>query len=48
MLLPWKSFFESQDKYPFVIEVFFENPLSEAWLHFVHNQASIFQAAVEK
>jgi hypothetical protein len=48
MLLPVISFFESLDKVPFVIKAFFENPLSEAWPHFGHNQASIFHAAIEK
>jgi hypothetical protein len=26
----------------------FQNPLSNGWLHFMHNQAYIFRAAVEK
>jgi hypothetical protein len=48
LFLPLKSYFQSQDKYPLFLPNFFENPLSEVWLYFVHIQASSFHEAVKK
>ena len=48
MFVPLKSYFESQNECPFLIKSFFENPLSEAWLYFLHNQASTFHSAVQR
>lgn len=42
MFEPLKSFFLSLKQCPTVIKDFFENPLSEAWLCFVHCQAAMF------
>lgn len=48
MFLPLKLYFQSQDKCPLFLLNFFKDPLSEAWLYFVDNQASFFHAAVLK
>ena len=43
---PLKSFFLSEAKCPVVLKNFFEDPLSELWLWFIHNQLVLFNAAV--
>ncbi|GLV61240.1 hypothetical protein CBL_21069, partial [Carabus blaptoides fortunei] len=46
MFLPLKAYFQSQEKYPMLILKFFENPMAEAWPHFINSQASLFHKAV--
>ena len=41
-----KSYFLSLDNCPNMLFSFFSDPLSECWLLFVHNQASVFHSAV--
>jgi hypothetical protein len=48
LFLPLKSYFQSQDICPLFLQNFFETPLSEVWLYFVHSQASSFHEAVKK
>jgi hypothetical protein len=48
LFLPLKSYFQSQDKCPLFLLNFFENPLSEVWLYFIHSQASSVHEAVKK
>jgi hypothetical protein len=43
-----KSYFLSQAKCPVLLKDFFNNPSSEAWLHFVHSQSYIFHQTVLK
>lgn len=42
-----KSYFESQSRCPTVIKQFFDDPLSEVWLNFVHTQAAIFHSVIK-
>ena len=46
MFLPLKAYFQSQEKCPKLILKFFENPMAEAWLHFINTQALIFHKAI--
>jgi hypothetical protein len=46
MFVPLKSYFESQEKCPTVIQQFFLNPLAQVWLHFAHSQAETFHSTV--
>lgn len=39
---PLKEYFLSQPKCPTILKSFFEDPVSEAWLFFVHCQATLF------
>lgn len=48
IFLPLKLYFQSHDKCPLFLLNFLENPLSEVWLYFAHNQASSFHEAVKK
>jgi hypothetical protein len=43
-----KSYFLSLPQCPVVIKTFLDNPLSEAWMYFVHCQASRFNEVVTK
>ena len=45
---PLKDYFQSIKKCPTVIKTFFENDLSEIWLLFLHNQASLFEETIRK
>ena len=45
-LKPLQSFFLSEVKCPVVLKNFFEDPLSELWVWFIHNQLVLFNAAV--
>ncbi|XP_075437304.1 uncharacterized protein LOC142475230 isoform X1 [Ascaphus truei] len=42
-----KSYFSSQENVPTTIVAFFENPVGEAWLWFVHHQLSLFSDAIK-
>jgi hypothetical protein len=43
-----KSYFSSLPHCPTVIQAFFEDPLSETWMYFVHCQSSHFNRSVTK
>lgn len=45
---PLKSYFLSLEKCPVVLENFFCSEVSELWLKFIHNQASMFQNVIQK
>lgn len=45
---PLRSYFLSLEKYPKILESFFNNELSEILMYFVHNQASIFHKTIKK
>ncbi|KAJ8889898.1 hypothetical protein PR048_009403 [Dryococelus australis] len=47
MFVPLKLYFQSQEKCPNVIKIHFGNPLFEAWLWFIHSQASTFHDSVK-
>jgi len=46
MFVPLKSYFESQEKCPMVIQQCFCNPLAEVWLVFAHSMAETFHSTV--
>lgn len=41
-----KEYFLSQEKCPTVLQQFFNDPCSEAWLFFAHSQATIFHRSI--
>ena len=43
---PLKAYFASIPKCPVVLQNFFSDPTSEAWLYFVHAQAAYFQSSI--
>lgn len=46
MYEPLKSYFLSIDKCPIVLQTIFEDPSSELWLMFFHNQSSMFHKTI--
>jgi hypothetical protein len=42
MFKPLKSYFMSINQCPAAIKLFFDNPLSEAWMFFIQSQAALF------
>lgn len=46
MYEPLKSYFLSIDKCPIVLQTIFEDPSSELWLMFLHNQSSMFHKTI--
>ncbi|CAH1984451.1 unnamed protein product [Acanthoscelides obtectus] len=46
MFEPLKAYFLSTDNCPTVLKQFFQNPISEAWMWFVHNIASLFHKVI--
>lgn len=46
MYEPLKSYFQSIDNCPTIIKQFFNNPVSEVWMWFVHNVASQFHEGI--
>lgn len=45
---PLKAYFLNRDKCPTILKTFFNGELSEEWLFFVHNQASMFHQYILK
>ena len=43
-----KEFYSAEEKCPVVLKQFFENPCSELWLWFTHNQLALFNATILK
>lgn len=43
-----KDFFLNEDKAPKILVQFFSNPLSEAYLWFIHSQLNTFQHGIKK
>lgn len=48
MYAPLKSYFLSLEKPPVILKKFFEDPLSEALLFFVHSLAAVFHCNTAK
>ncbi|CAH1971283.1 unnamed protein product [Acanthoscelides obtectus] len=46
MFEPLKAYFLSIDNCPTVLKQFFQNPINEAWMWFVHNIASLFHKVI--
>lgn len=47
MYVPLKSFFVSEDKCPVVLRTMFEDPLTELWLAFVHENLTVFSDTIK-